>query len=262
MLRYLAIALTVVFFNTPPSFGDTCNDSGLSLALHVGPADSEIECWSGGLNCSSPIVSWGELGQEYKVYLVLLDWSIETSLKELQIGVDYDSTLGSGVDVLDFQACPWITTTPIGDWPEPGSELRMTLAGCIRSEAAMEGLVLGWFRVIGHTRGDLSLVHSPWPLQPGTVPRHVTCDLVEKLLDPLNQGAISLGGGFGWNRCLGVADGFEGPCCLPNSTCQEATTVGCCWAQGGRRLDYLSTCAQCFTPALPKTWGQLKSRYE
>ena len=266
--RYLAFVLTIaalVSSSTSPVRADSCVDSAAKIALHVTSPTTKIPCGVSPVSCSSSIVTTGNLDQEYRVYLILTGLAFEhAGFIEIQIGIDYDAAEGTGVDVLGFQACA-PTTTPIGNWPEPGSELRMTYGSC-QSETASDPVILGWFNVIAHTPGYLSVVYPGagiGAVQPGTVPRLVTCNLTERVLDPNNQGEIGLGGDpHHFNPCTDFADAFLGPCCLPDNSCQEGTSVGCCWAQGGRRLDYTSSCAQCLTPVLPKTWGRLKSRYE
>jgi hypothetical protein len=124
-------------------------------------------------------------------------------------------------------------------------------------------MVLGWFRVIAHTPGKLGL-GQPFggsSDSPPIVSSLVTCDQIEKFMDPINQGIIGLGE-YGLDPCNVIIDPFEVPCCLPDNTCLPGTDPGCCWAQGGRLLAYLDTCTKCKTPVLFKTWGQIKSRYE
>jgi len=269
ILRYIALGFLLVqlkLLSAPAAEAQCPQSLGGRLVLHLADTTSTIACGPSSVTCESGLTVSGELNRAYYVFVILLDWYIfETQgLREVQFGVDYDAVVGSGVDVSGFQACTG-TTTMIGNWPEPGSQIRITYPFCIDPDANPVPLVLGWFRVIAHTPGSLSL-GSLGPNygqdQPGIVSRLILCDQTVKLLDPVNQGAIGLGGAIGNNPCTLIADPFEGPCCLPNQTCQEYWSVACCWDQGGRRLDYMSTCAQCATPVLPNTWGRLKSRYE
>jgi len=269
ILRYIAIGCA--FLLPSSSAMAQCQYSPAQLVMHLVPDSvATIPCGSSPFSCATPIEVLGELSQTYKAYVLLMQWRYEWDLSQgriqnVEIGVDYDGTVGSGLDVLDFQtSCLISTATPIGDWPGPGSQLRMTFSVCVTPDVVDDPdapLVLGWFRVIAHTPGKLNFGSSEG--QPGYVSRIVTCDQIEKLMDPINQGVIGLGQ-YGWGgRCSGVIDtGDDGPCCFPNHTCQEGWSVACCWDHGGTALDYRSTCAQCPTPVLPGTWGKLKARYE
>jgi len=269
LLRYIATACAFLFLSS--SATAQCQYSPALLVMHLVPDSvATIPCGSNPFSCTTPIEASGELNQTYKAYVLLMQWrSVWDNfprIQDVEIGVDYDGTVGSGVDVLDFQtSCLISTATPIGDWPSPGSQLRMTFSVCVTPDVVDNPdapLVLGWFRVIAHTPGELTFGISG--RQPGYVSRIVTCDQVEKLMDPLNQGVIGLGQ-YGWGGpCSGVVDAGEddGPCCFPDHTCQEGWNYVCCLDHGGRPLDYRSTCAQCPTPVLPGTWGRLKARYE
>ena len=262
--RYLAfflIAFGLPLSSTSPVLAGSCVDGFANIALHVTAPTTKIPCGVSPVTCGSGINTMGNLDQEYRVYLLFKRPSYGSAeFIEIQIGIDYDAAEGTGVDILGFQACA-PTTTPIGNWPEPGSELRMTYSSC-QPFMSSDPVILGWFNVIAHTPGTLGLVYPrSGNVQPGTVPRFVTCDLTEKVLDPVNQGIVAFGTGGAFDPCTDHADWFPGPCCLPDNSCQENTTVGCCWAQGGRGLDFTASCAQCVTAILPKTWGRLKSRY-
>jgi hypothetical protein len=269
ILRYIAVGCALLLLS--PSAMAQCQYSPALVVMHLVPDSvATIPCGSSPFSCQTPIEPSGELNQTYKAYVLLMQWRYDwyTSqgrIQGVEIGVNYDGAVGSGVDVLDFQpSCLISTTTPIGDWPSPGSQLRMTFPVCVTPDVVDDPdapIVLGWFRVIAHTPGQLNLGSSEG--QPGYVSRIVTCDQVEELMDPINQGVIGLGQ-YGWaGRCSGVIDvGDNGPCCLPNGTCQENTDLACCWEQGGQSLDYRVTCAQCPAPVSPQTWGRLKARYE
>jgi hypothetical protein len=269
LLRYIATACAFLLLSS--SATAQCQYSPALLVMHLVPDSvATIPCGSSPFSCTTPIEASGELNQTYKAYVLLMQWrSVWDNfprIQDVEIGVDYDGTVGSGVDVLDFQtSCLISTATPIGDWPSPGSQLRMTFSVCVTPDVVDNPdapLVLGWFRVIAHTPGELTFGISG--RQPGYVSRIVTCEQVEKLMDPLNQGVIGLGQ-YGWGGpCSGVVDTGEddGPCCFPDHTCQEGWNYVCCLDHGGRPLDYRSTCAQCPTPVLPGTWGRLKARYE
>ena len=268
-LRYLALGCALLLLSSG-SANAQCSGSTAQLVMHLVPDSvATIPCGSSPFSCSTPIEASGELDQTYKAYVLLTRWDFDLiypndGIYGVEIGVNYDGVEGSGVDVLDFQAACYITTTPVGDWPNPGSQLRMSFPVCVTRDAVEDPhlpLVLGWFRVVAHTPGQLSL---GTPVSGGSgkyVSRLTTCDENERLLDPVNQGNIGLGA-YGLNPCSIIIDAFEGPCCFPNHTCQEGWSVACCWDQGGVRLFYTDTCAQCATPVLPNTWGRLKSRYE
>ena len=266
VLRYIALGCLLVYMKllSAPAAEAQCPQSlGGHFVLHLADTTSTIACGPSSVTCESGLTVSGELNRAYYVYVILLDWYIfETQgLREVQFGVDYDAVVGSGVDVSGFQACTG-TTTMIGNWPEPGSQLRITYPFCIDPNANPVPLVLGWFRVIAHTPGRLTL-GQPESLslnEIGIVSRVIMCDQTVKLLDPINQGMIGLGKG-GVDPCSVIFDPFEGPCCLPDHTCHEYWSVACCWDQGGRRLYYMDTCAKCLTPLLPNRWGQLKARY-
>ena len=265
VFRYIALGCLLVYMKllSAPAAEAQCPQSPGHLVLHLADTTSTIACGSSSISCSTDLTVTGELNHSYYVYVVLVDWYIfETQgLREVQFGVDYDAVVGSGVDVSGFQACS-NTTTMIGNWPEPGSQIRITFPGCIEPEYNPVPIVLGWFQVIARTPGSLSLGQNYGLGEPGIVSRQIMCDQTVKLLDPINQGMIGLGGAGYFDPCSSIADPFEGPCCLPNQTCQEGWSVACCWDQGGRRLYYMDTCAKCLTPVFPNTWGRLKSHYE
>ena len=264
--RYLAfvlIAVLLCLFPTAVALAGSCVDGFAKISLHVTSPTTKIPCGVSPVTCETGINTTGNLDQEYRVYLIVNRRGYESAdgFIEIQIGIDYDAPEGTGVDLLGFQACA-LTTTPIGNWPEPGSELRMTYPSC-QPFMYNDPVILGWFNVIAHTPGTLGIVYPrSGNVQPGTVPRLVTCELTQKVLDPVNQGIVAFGTGGAFNPCTDFADWFPGPCCLPDNSCQENTTVGCCWAQGGRGLDFTANCGQCVTPVLSKTWGLLKARYE
>ena len=158
-LGYRAFALLGLISVSKPAIAAECDVSPAKIALHVTAPTTKIPCGPSSLSCSvasSSIVTQGALDQEYRVYVLLDNNNAASGIVEVTIGVDYDAAIGSGVDVLEFQPCAQ-NTTPIGDWPEPGSELRMSYLSCQALEPPPNDLlVLGWFRVIAHTPGRLS----------------------------------------------------------------------------------------------------------
>jgi len=235
-----------------------CTEIWPRLALHVEAPTSKRTCGLTQLTCNpAQVVSTGDLHQTYKVYVVLLDWALQ-NLQEVQFGVDYDPVEGSGVDVLSFETCGQ-SSTPIGDWPNPGSQVRLTYPTC-QSTQDNEALVLGWFWVIAETPGSLSIGPLNWSEgNASNVCRLRDCEQNEKILTPMRYGKAGFGGAS--SEGCSFIDVFPGPCCTPDS-CIANSGLGCCWAQNGTLLDYMSTCAQCVLPVLPKTWGQLKSLYK
>ena len=262
VLRYIAFFVTVAMLSSSlPALAAECTGSTAEIALHLTSPTTKIPCGQAPLSCSiggSDIVTTGDLDQEYRVYVLLTNLESGSSFLQVQIGIDYDAVVGSGVDVLEFQSCA-TTTTAIGNWPEPGSELAMTYASCQTTSGA-DPVVLGWFRVTAHTQGRFSLRPVNFGLQ-GTVPRLVDCDLNETLIHPQNVGEIALGGPGGFDPCTDFLDTFSGACCWPDS-CHNDADLACCWANHGSFLGAFTNCADCNTRALPKTWGQIKSRYE
>jgi hypothetical protein len=263
MQRFIPPLLLSVLLSLLPfsqSIAAECDISSAKIALHVADPTSKIPCGLTAIPCSqasSGIVTTGDLNREYRVYVLLTNWSSDSGILQAQIGADYDAAIGTGVDVLDFQPCGSMTT-PIGNWPDPGSQLIMSYGSC-QSPNQEDLLVLGWFTVIAHTPGSLSA--RPRALgMTGTVPRVVNCDLQEKLIHPQNVGEVAFGGTGHFDPCSEFIDTFSGACCWPDS-CKEGTNLACCWADGGTYLGAFAICGTCLTKDLPKTWGQMKARY-
>ena len=264
VLRYIAVGCAVCLLSSS-AHAQGPEGSWAQLVMHLVPDSLDtMPCGPSPFSCQTGVEASGDLNQTYKAYVLLTQWQYEwefsnDEIHDVVIGVDYDGAVGNGVDVLDFQAACYMTASPIGDWPTPGSRLRVTFPVCVTPGNVSDPdapLVLGWFRVIAQTPGTLTLGSSEH-----YVSRLNTCGQVEELLDPVNQGVIGLGT-YGLDPCSVIIDAFEGPCCLPNHTCQEGWSVACCGDQGGQGLYFMDTCADCVTPVLPQTWGRLKSRYE
>jgi hypothetical protein len=251
--------LLVLFFDPHPKLAAAaCNESFAKIALYVTAPTTKISCGPIEISCqwdSSEIVTTGELDQEYNVYVLFVDWK-ENPFVAVQIGAYYDS----GVEVLGFQSCA--SMTAIGAWPSSGSGLVLNYNSC-QSTKGDSSFVLGWFRVRAHAQGSLGL--TPFLVQPEStgVCRLIDCDSEEKILGPEHGGVVGFGGAGifeAFDPCSAVFDVFPGPCCLVNS-CIPQASLGCCWAQGGTLLDYMSTCAACNLSMVPNTWGRLKARY-
>ena len=259
VLRYFALAFVAAILN--PLFGSgtvlACDELvNPRLALHIEAPTSKRACGQTQLACPNEIVTTGELHQLYKVYVVLLDWN-NIAMRQIQFGIDYDAAESTGVDVLSFESCA-STSVPIGDWPNPGSQLLQTYSTC-QVITSNEAFVLGWFWVTAETPGSLSIGPlNLWEGNAGTVCRFWNCSLEEKILNPARYGKIGLGGAPSLG--CGFIDIFPAPCCTPDS-CIASSGLGCCWVEQGTLLDYTSSCAACITPMLPNTWGRLKSRY-
>ena len=259
---WVLVVVTSLVLSIPPAFAAECEHTSAKIALHLlSPVAKAISCGLADISCSSEgaLVVSGDLDQDYIAYVFLTDWSGESGVQQVQIGANYDATEGSGVDVVSFHSCATFTTSPIGPWPEPGSELMMTWDSC-QVPSGDKMLMLGQFELVAHTPGIFSVAKV---FAPGahTVPRLVDCGGVEKLIEPNTVSQLGFGASqFSFDTCTGWIDVYPGPCCMADSC--SYTGLACCWANGGVLLDYMSTCAQCVAPVVPKTWGQLKARYE
>lgn len=252
-------------FSLPQAHAAECNYTPAKIALHLtAPTSKGTPCGQVDIPCSQEngLVVTGEVEQEYTAYVLLTDWSGESGIQQVQIGANYDALEGSGVDVISFQSCGTFNTTPIGPWPEPGSEVVMSWSSC-QVPDGNKLLMLGSFQLVAHSPGIFSVAKVFAPTGPHTVPRLVDCEGTEKLIEPNKVSQLAFGEPPfpSFDTCSGVIDVFPAPCCVADS-CISQTGLACCWANGGTLLDYMASCAACVTPAIPRTWGYLKSRYE
>ena len=263
-LHWLVFVLLVLGLSGKSWASECAINPEAKLALYVTSTDTDICGSQVGCSSESNHVTTITVGSEWLIH-VLLYLPDQTSFTSVQFGVYYHTAPSVGFEVLEFHSCS-ASTTPIGDWPEGyGSEILMTYPSC-QTMNGTEGIELGWFRVrVGFdtppSKDTFSL--RPWDTFParGAPPRLVDCDLNETLIPPQNVGEVSYLNGPGFDPCSDPIGTFVGTCCFGDS-CQVETDLACCWASQGSYIGPNTTCQDCIVKVLPKTWGQLKARYE
>ena len=185
-----------------PTVASAGPNEGTRIELHLVPVDGPTRD-----PCRAPIPSdpatyrlTGDLGREYLVYVLLTDFDSATGITGVQFGIDFDDSLGVGVDVLRWQRCATLEF-PSDGWPRAstGNLLTWVQTGDCRHEAPV---VVGVFRVRAATPGSFTLV--PRPVDGlaavagcGSPTGHVN-DRIDRLL-PDHLARADFGGGPGYN---------------------------------------------------------------
>lgn len=205
----------------PPGAAMAGPNAAAKILLHILPTTSRNVCARPGVDppCTSIVTSGNVLPDVYFVYLLVADGDATEGISGLQCGIEYNPTIGAGVDVFGFTLCATLLFYSTG-WPESGGGALITWdesLHCQRSEPAGPGTgvvaTAGYFYVGAYGPDDLKIIPRP---RDG-IAQVANCDRVEDVLvsatvNPARSplGFVSFGGGAGYAPC--------GPGDTPNST--------------------------------------------
>jgi hypothetical protein len=168
------------------------------LLLHARPVSAAQACDAGIDDCAAAQVSGGLYqpsgAGSYFVYLMAARFEPETGVRQFRVGLSYDPTTGSGVDIFQWHLCA-DAETPESGWYSAGGANR--LAWSVDACPPDSLVVGGYFYLTAYTAGHLALN------APGTgSAEFVTCAGAPVSVATSELGYVGFGGLNGCNPCL------------------------------------------------------------
>jgi hypothetical protein len=261
-MKRVVVSLISTLIAIPVASAQTQSDA--VVALHAVPAEPGTDpCVDGRSYRSSPCYDFNlraDLGEETWVY-VIVSGGTNPGVGALAFGLDYQASIGSGLEVVDWVAC---TDTEDADalWPNPGSGIRLVWDldnNCQTEPAPNSGIqaLAGAFLIVGYGSGGFRVAAEP---SFGSI-QVADCNAAVSDLHDCAGGEINFGDSDGYNPCF-TAECVGCYCCNPSGACDGIESLGevCnCSLSGG---SVVFDCAECMPiPVNRNTWGRLKSRY-
>lgn len=168
------------------------------LLLHARPVSSAEPCATGIATCSEAQVSGGLYqptgAGSYFVYLMAARFEPTSGAREFRVGVNYDPTTGSGVDIFQWHLCADAEAPELG-WYQAGGANRLSWSA---EACPAESLAVGgYFYLTAYTAGHIAL--TPPDSEPA---QFVNCSGAATPVAATELGYIGFGGLSGCNPCL------------------------------------------------------------
>jgi len=199
MRNWIGIALSVAtaLVGTGTSAMAAIGNEDAVVALHIAPASQKTVCDYAMPACNQVTTS-APLGN-YNVYLFVANHSDSLGTTGISLGIDYDGTPGSGVDVYSWTLCSDLDF-PNDGWPEPNQGnvvLWLHDTNCQYGPAPVAG---GVFSVTAYSPDCFSVI--PRPVDNAVYV--VDCLLAQidiSKSSPSHLGYVCFGAGEGYNPC-------------------------------------------------------------
>jgi hypothetical protein len=195
-------ATALLLFLAAPSAVLAAPNGTPHLLLHARPVADAEACVAGIDDCTAAQVS-GSLYQPsgagtYFVYLMAARFEPEAGAREFRVGLSYDPTTVSGVDIYQWYLCA-DSETPEAGWYQAGGANRLSWS----VETCPTGplVVGGYFYLTAYTAGHVALT------APATgSPELVNCAGVATTVALTELGFVGFGGLPGCNPCLAACN--------------------------------------------------------
>ncbi len=171
------------------------------LILHLVEAeDTRPGCYSHGVTTHGDVVTAGEVGKTYLLYVLVANVDTTQGIAGLQFGLSYDGDEESGIEILDWQECS-LYQFHLADWP--GADTGVLLTWSQTSDCQRVPVVVaGYFTLTAHSPDRLKLIPRPVDGLARVAACGIRATNAAELLDDIkdaNLGWIDIGGGDGYN---------------------------------------------------------------
>lgn len=144
----------------PPVFAGPNKD--VKLVLHAVPTSkiAGTTCFSGLPDGYKNVTTEAKLApQDYLVYVLITDFDVDAGVAGVQFGITYDDSMGSGIDIDQWQNCT-LYEWPMDHWPDSGTGNLLTWNQAEDCQAKAP-IPVGFFFLTAHSPDRFKLIPRP-----------------------------------------------------------------------------------------------------
>lgn len=196
--RTLIAACLVAALASTATAGENAN---AKILLHLSEPVAKNICANVPADCKNAVTS-GMVGNYYYAYVCIGNHSDSVGVAGVEFGIDYNGTVGQGVDVFSWNLCGDMNF-PSDGFPGANTGNIVTWVRTTNCQVGPTTVAAGYFYIGAYTADRMTIIPRPVTGFAKVADCNVReDDLTGKIPSPL--GYVDFGGGNGYNPCATV----------------------------------------------------------